>query len=76
MKLGLYEHYSGKQYLVFGIARHSETLEEMVVYQQLYGDFRLWVRPKVMFEAVIDEKENRARFTYKGPILQQPPTLR
>lgn len=50
---GLYRHYSGKKYEVLGIARHSETLEELVVYKALYaGEFpegQLWVRPKAMF---------------------------
>lgn len=46
---GLYEHYKGKKYKVLGVAKHSETLEEMVVYQAQYGDFGIWVRPKDMF---------------------------
>ena len=44
-----YEHYSGKQYRLIGIARHTETLEELVVYQALYGDMNIWVRPLKMF---------------------------
>lgn len=47
--LGKYKHYKGNEYEVIGIARHSENLEELVVYKQLYGDFELWVRPKAMF---------------------------
>ncbi len=50
MKLGIYQHYSGKLYQVIGIARHSETLEELVVYQCLYGSYGLWIRPRAMFE--------------------------
>lgn len=46
---GKYEHYKGKPYRVLAIARHSETLEEMVVYQQLYGEKGVWVRPLGMF---------------------------
>jgi hypothetical protein len=46
---GLYEHYKGFRYQVLGIARHSETLEEMVVYQALYGEKGIWVRPLAMF---------------------------
>ena len=46
---GLYHHYKGNKYKVLGIAKHSETLEEMVVYQAQYGDFGIWVRPKDMF---------------------------
>jgi len=65
MKLGVYQHYSGKLYQVIGIARHSETLDEMVVYQALYDDFSLWVRPRAMFEEVIQhENEKKPRFIY------------
>jgi hypothetical protein len=46
---GRYRHYKGKEYEVIGIARHSETEEEMVVYRTLYGDHSLWVRPLGMF---------------------------
>ncbi len=54
LKLGKYEHYKGKQYEVIGLARHSETLEELVIYKALYnskefGNNALWVRPKSMF---------------------------
>ena len=46
---GVYRHFKGKLYRVEGMARHSETLEEMVVYRQLYGDGALWVRPAPMW---------------------------
>ncbi len=46
---GRYRHYKGKDYEVLGIARHSETEEEYVVYRALYGDGGLWIRPKAMF---------------------------
>ena len=46
---GVYEHYKGNRYKVLAIARHSETLEELVVYQALYGTYDLWVRPLIMF---------------------------
>jgi len=46
---GRYRHYKGNEYQVIGIARHSETEEEMVVYRKLYGDGSLWVRPLAMF---------------------------
>lgn len=46
---GIYRHYKGQRYRVLGTARHSETMEEVVVYQALYGDYGLWVRPAAMF---------------------------
>jgi len=46
---GRYRHYKGNFYEVVGIARHSETEEELVVYRKLYGDHSLWVRPLGMF---------------------------
>jgi hypothetical protein len=60
---GLYEHYKGLSYKVLEIARHSETLEEMVVYQALYGERGVWVRPLTMFlEHVIIEGKSIPRF--------------
>lgn len=50
---GRYRHYKGKNYTVIGIARHSETQEELVVYRQEYGDKGLWVRPLAMFEEMV-----------------------
>ncbi|MEU7782916.1 DUF1653 domain-containing protein [Amycolatopsis sp. NPDC049159] len=46
---GRYVHYKGGEYEVLGVARHSETEEELVVYRALYGERGLWVRPKAMF---------------------------
>lgn len=60
---GLYRHYKGPEYRVFGVARHSETEEEVVFYQALYGEFGLWVRPLSMFmESVEVDGEQVPRF--------------
>jgi hypothetical protein len=65
---GRYRHYKGDEYLVVGIARHSETEEELVVYRQLYGDLGLWVRPRAMFvETVVVAGRTVPRFAYVGP---------
>jgi hypothetical protein len=65
---GRYRHYKGQEYFVFGVARHSETEEELVVYRQDYGERGLWVRPRRMFEeTVIAEGRAVPRFAYLGP---------
>jgi cupin 2 domain-containing protein len=61
--IGRYRHFKGKEYTVFGTARHSETLEELVIYRQEYGDHGLWVRPRQMFaETVKVDGREVARF--------------
>lgn len=67
MKLGKYRHFKGGEYEVIGLARHSETQEEFVVYRPLYTDSGLWVRPKAMFlESVIIDGREVPRFEYLG----------
>ena len=67
VKPGLYRHFKGNFYQVIGTARHSETLEELVVYRALYGERGLWVRPASMWNELV-ERDGRIvkRFTYMG----------
>lgn len=54
IKPGIYQHFKGNYYKVLYVAKHSETLEEMVVYQALYGEHGIWVRPRAMFEESVE----------------------
>ena len=64
LKPGKYRHFKGGEYELMGVAKHSETLEPMVVYRALYGEGGLWVRPAAMWTEWVD-KEN-----YQGPRFQ------
>jgi hypothetical protein len=67
IKKGIYEHYKGKQYRVLGVAKHSETLEDLVVYEALYENelSQIWVRPLSMFlEEVEVAGQTLPRFKY------------
>lgn len=76
MQTGRYRHYKGQDYIVLGVARHSETEEELVVYRQDYGDRGLWVRPKTMFlETVIIDGQEVPRFACIEPIPNEPREL-
>ena len=67
IKPGRYRHFKGREYEVIGLARHSETQEEMVVYRALYGDFGLWVRPAQMWNETVErDGKTFRRFTYIG----------
>ena len=61
IKPGRYRHFKGKEYQVLGIATHSETGEELVVYRALYGEGGLWVRPAAMWTEQVE------RDGYSGP---------
>lgn len=64
IKPGKYRHFKGNCYEVIGVGRHSETMEEMVVYRALYGEHGLWVRPAAMWTEIVD------RDGYHGPRFQ------
>ena len=67
IKLGKYRHFKGNEYEVIGIAKHSETLEPMVVYKALYGDGDIWVRPYEMWnETITRDGKTFQRFTFIG----------
>jgi hypothetical protein len=61
LKPGKYRHFKGGEYELIGIAKHSETLEPMVVYRALYGECGLWVRPAAMWTETVERDD------YQGP---------
>ncbi len=66
-RIGRYRHYKGNEYIAIGVAKHSETLEELVVYRPEYGERGLWVRPRAMFEErIVVDGKSVARFEYIG----------
>ena len=65
LRLGKYRHFKGNYYRVLAVAKNSETLEEMVVYQALYGDYGIWVRPLKMFTEIVEKDGiKHQRFEY------------
>ena len=67
IKPGRYRHYKGNEYLVLYTVTHSETREKMVVYQAMYGEGGIWVRPAGMWNETIEIDERRLkRFEYIG----------
>ena len=61
IKNGKYRHFKGKEYEVIGTAKHSETLEEYVVYRALYGEGEIWVRPASMWEETVEIDGRKVR---------------
>jgi hypothetical protein len=77
LPLGLYRHYKGNFYNLIGHCKHSETLKELIVYQALYGDYGLWVRPlKLFLEKVEFKGQTLSRFTFINTVFGQAPSLR
>ena len=67
IKPGRYRHFKGGEYEVIGLAKHSETMEDMVIYRALYGERGLWVRPASMWNETVErDGETFRRFTYLG----------
>ncbi|MBR7008154.1 MAG: DUF1653 domain-containing protein [Ruminococcus sp.] len=67
IKTGKYRHFKGNVYEVIAIAKHSETLEEMVVYRALYGQGDVWVRPAAMWNETVErDGKTFRRFEYIG----------
>ena len=64
---GIYKHFKGNKYELIDVAKHSETLEEMVVYRALYGEGGVWVRPLSMWNEEVEHNGQKVkRFTYLG----------
>ena len=67
IKIGRYRHFKGNEYQVLYIAKHSETLEPMVVYQALYGERGIWGRPASMWNETVErDGQSYKRFEYIG----------
>ena len=67
IETGIYRHFKGGRYEVIAIAKHSETLEEMVVYRALYGEGGVWVRPAKMWNEIVErDGQKYKRFTFIG----------
>ena len=67
IKKGRYRHFKGNEYEVIGTAKHSETLEEYVVYKALYGEGGLWVRPAEMWNETVErDGKTFKRFEFIG----------
>ena len=72
---GRYRHFKGNEYEVIGIARHSETMELMVVYRALYGEGGLWTRPADMWYETVTRDPKRSAWLFPGAYGQRPVCL-
>jgi hypothetical protein len=77
LPLGVYRHYKGGQYEVVGVARHSESLEPVVMYRPLYNATGMWVRPLAMFGEMVQLADGRQapRFELIAPRLERHAAL-
>lgn len=67
IKIGRYRHFKGNEYEVLYLAKHSETLEPIVVYRALYGEHGVWVRPAKMWNETVErDGQTYTRFTFIG----------
>ena len=67
LRPGRYRHFKGREYRLISLAKHSETLEPMVIYQALYGEGGIWVRPAEMWSQHVErDGYSGPRFTYIG----------
>ncbi len=65
IKPGIYTHFKGKEYKVFGVAINSESYEDLVVYQEMFGNNEIWARPLTMFTAtVLKDGKEEPRFAF------------
>lgn len=72
LKPGIYQHFKGNRYQLLYVARHSETLEDMVVYRALYGEGGVWVRPASMWNEHVDKDGySGPRFAWVGEAPEQ-----
>lgn len=65
LSVGIYEHYKGNRYKIIAVGRHSETLEEIVIYQSLYGSGDFWVRPLNSFLETITLPQGQQVLRFK-----------